>query len=315
MILVTGATGFLGREVVRGLVDAGLSVRALVHTPGRGARLSDLGVETVPGDVRRPETLASAMAGVETVVHLAAVFRETAGATFTEVNYRGTANVVRAAGEAGVRRLVVASVIGATSDPSSRYMYSRWMAEEELRRCGLPAAILRFSVLFGPGDEFLNMLAATVRAFPLVAVPGDGRSLLQPLHVEDAARCLVQACVSPRRETWTVELGGPDRYTYDQLVDLVADVMGVKVLKVHVPLPVMRVLAAVMEAALSRPPVTREQLKLLSVDNVADLDSVERAFGFAPRPLEGNVDYVRRVGYGDALRLLLGRPPAHVRDH
>ena len=313
-VLVTGGSGFIGRRVVAVLADAGIAVRALVHRNVPEGGLPD-GVETVEGNVLDPESLARACDGVGAVVHLVAVVRESGDRTFERVNVEGARNVLAAASEAGVERFVYASTIGATSDPEIPYLHSRWTAEQDVANSGLAHTIVRFSVGFGPGDEFFNVLAAQAKLFPLVPVAGSGGNRFQPIAAEDAARCLLEALRRDDTVGRTIEAGGPAHYTYDELVDLIADTLGVRIAKIHVPLPLMRPAVALMEALAPRPPVTSEQLKMIAFDNVTEIDSVERNLGFAPRPLEGNLDYLLDVRLRDALKINLGFMPSRVRDH
>ena len=313
-VLVTGGTGFIGRRVVAVLADAGLTVRALVHRHVPEGGLPD-GVETAEGNVLDPESLARACDGVGAVVHLVAVVRESGDSTFHRVNVEGARNMLNAASAAGVERFVFASTIGATSDPEIPYLHSRWTAEQDVANSGLAHTIVRFSVGFGPGDEFFNVFAAQAKLFPLVPVAGTGANRFQPIAVDDAARCLLEALRRDDTVGQTIEAGGPTQYTYDELVDLIAETLGVRIVKVHVPLPMMRPAVSLMEALAPRPPVTTEQLRMIAVDNVTDVESVERNFGFAPRPLRGNLDYLRDIRLRDALMINLGFMPARVRDH
>ena len=315
MILVTGATGFLGRLVVQSLSSSGHPVRALVHTQSRASVLSTYNVEVAVGDVLKPGTLGPALEGVDAVIHLVAVIREMGRMTFRQVNYDGTRNILEAAASAGVTRFLHVSAIGVTSDPSSPYLYSRWMAEQEVVRSPLSHTILRFSVGFGEGDEFFNVLAALVKLSPLVPVAGDGRSRFQPIAVEDVARCVALAYERADKVGKTIEVGGPEHVTYDELLDLVADTIGARIARVHIPISTMKPLVRIMETLVPRPPVTTEQLKTLQFDNTTDLDSVEKAFGFVPRPLKGNIDYIRKISLRDALKITLGFMPSYIRDH
>ncbi len=313
-VLVTGASGFIGRRVVEQLICSGHAVRALIRAPERRSVLPDT-VEAAQGDVLDPGSLIRACEGVDAVAHLAAVIREAGRLTFQRVNYEGTRNVLEAAEAAGVGRFVYASTIGATSNAALPYLSSRWMAEQEVARSAAQYVILRFSAGFGEGDELFNVLAAQVRLSPLVPVAGAGRTRFQPIYAGDAARCLAAACERDDLGGKLMELGGPEYYTYDQMVDLVAEALGAKVAKVHLPMSAVGLAASIMEIFMPRPPVTREQLKMLRLDNTTALDSVKRGFGFAPRSPEGNVDYVRNVGFGDALKINLGVMPRRIRDH
>ena len=314
MILVTGATGFVGRRVVALLAAAGKRVRALTRSESVASALPE-GVEGAVGDVLDGDSLRRAMDGVEAVVHLVAVIRERDALTFERVNYEGTVGVLAAAQEAGVRRIVCASTIGAASDPTVRYLHSRWMGEQEIIRSGIAYTIVRFSVGFGEGDEFINQLAALVKAFPLVPVVGDGTTVFQPIWVDDVARCIAESLDREALEARAVEIGGPDYFTYDELIDVIAETLGVRAAKAHVPVSLMSTGASVLEALSPRPPITREQLKMLAFDHRTELDSVQRHFGFEPRPMRGNIDYIRRIRYSDAVRMSMGFMPRHIRDH
>ena len=315
-LLVTGATGFVGRHVVAALQDAGYTdIRCLTHHRAADASALARGVELVAGDVRDPESLDRAMAGVELLVHLVAIIRERpGGVTFLSVNHLGTRNVVEAARKAGVRHMVHQSAVGADPDPGRRYSRSKWLGEQEVIGGGVPYTILRPSIIFGGGDEFLNTLAAVVKLFPVAPIAGGGRNRFQPIAVQDVARCLVQAASQEEYIGRTVEIGGPRQYTYDQIVGLLIQALGVRRKLVHVPVGPMRLIAGAMEAVLARPPVTREQLKYLDIDNVAQGESVEAEFGFTPKPLEESLGYIRDLGWREALAINLGRTPRRLRE-
>ncbi len=313
MILVTGATGFIGRRVVQRLVSQRKNVRAL--TRGSAAFMLPWGVRPAIGDVLNPQSLTSAMQGVDTVVHLAAVIREIGDRTFQRVNYEGTKNVLEAADKAEVGRIICVSTVGSTSDPEVPYLYSRWMAEQEIARSELSHTVVRFTIGFGEGDEFINRLAAIIKMSPLTPVLGDGQSVLQPISADDVARCVVESIDRYDLEGKTVDIGGSESFTYDELIDFLADTLGVKVAKVHVPVGVASPVADFMESLSPSPPVTREQLKMIAVAGNTGLDSVERQFGFQPLSIRGNVDYIFKISIGDAMRMNLGFIPSHIRDH
>lgn len=315
MILVTGAAGFVGRRVVSELASRGQTVRALVRTPSTASVLGESGAELVMGDLLNADSLRDACEGVERVVHLAAVIREQGDRTFRRVNYDGTVNLLEAATAAGVQRIVYASTIGASSEPELPYLYSRWMAEQEVVRSTLAHTMVRFSAGFGEGDEFFNVLAAQVKLFPLVPVAGDGSARFQPIAVEDVARCLVAAVEREDMAGQTIEVGGPEHYTYDEILDLIAETIGAKIVKVHVPPALMKPPIGFLETVTPRSPVTLEQLKMLNIDNVTSADSVQTAFGFTPRSLRDGLGYVRKLSLRDALKINLGFMPRHIRDH
>ena len=314
-VLVTGATGFVGRHVVQTLVERGASVRAAAHEHGSEAVVAGEGVELCRVDVTDVGSVKAAMDGVDGVVHLVAVIRERGGFTFERVNHQGTSNMAAAAWEAGIRSFVQLSAIGATDNPKLPYLQSKWRGEQAAIGSGVPYTILRGSILFGEGDEFINTLAGVVKAFPLVPVAGNGRVTFQPIHVQDVARCIVHALEQEDLRGQTIGIGGPAHLTYDQILDTIARTYGRRRWKAHVPLPLMKGLVKVMERTLPHPPATSHQLSMLAFDNIAQVDIVERVFGFTPRPLEGNIDYIHQVSFMDALRITLGFMPRRIRDH
>ncbi|MFH1140271.1 MAG: complex I NDUFA9 subunit family protein [Chloroflexota bacterium] len=314
-VLVTGATGFVGRHVVQALVEHGMRVQAVAHRNGHELVAAGEGVEVCYADVTEPGSWQAAMEGVDAVVHLVAIIRERGDLTFDRVNHQGTAHVVAAAHQAGVRCFVHLSAIGVQDDPRFPYLQSKMRGEQAVIQSGIPCTILRGSILFGHGDEFINTLAGVVRMSPLVPVAGNGMTRFQPIHVQDMAMCLVQALERDDLRGQTIEIGGPAYLTYDQIMGVIARTYGRWRRSVHVPLPVMRRLVWVMEKTMPHPLATTHQLSMLAFDNIAQLDTVERVFGFTPRPLEGNIDYVHGVSFWDAVRIVMGFMPRHIRDH
>jgi NADH dehydrogenase len=321
LVLVTGATGFLGRQVVRELLDHQHQVRCLVHTPGRERALPQGEVEVHFGSISDPKALAAACHGVEAVIHLVAIIRQRQGATFDQVNRQGTANVVAAVGAghdsltSGVEHFLHVSAIGAANNSAYPYLHSKWLGEQEVVNSGLPYTILRPSLVFGEGDEFLNTLAGLVRVFPLVPVAGPGQNRFQPIAVADVARCLVLALGQDDLKGKTIEIGGPQQLSYNDLVSIVARTLGKRRLLLHIPVWLMHLSVAMMQKLQPRPPVTTDQLKMLPVPNVTGMDTVARTFGFTPKPLESNIDFVRSVSFIDGLRIIAGFMPPHIRDH
>ncbi len=313
--LVTGATGFVGREMVRALRSRDVEVRCLVHTPGNERVLGN-DVDVHYGDVRDPAALRSAFYDVDVVVHLVAIIQEKGTLTLEGINHRGTVNVVEAASAAGVKHFIQQSALGARDDPAYAYLYSKWRGEQAVIRSGLPYTILRPSVLFGPGDEFINLLAGLVKVFPLVPVPGTGRNRFQPLAVDELARCVADTGGREDLMGKVIEIGGPEHVSFDDLVDTIARACGARRLKVHVPLRFMHLAVRIIKAVTSRAPATPDQLRSMAIPNVAGLRTVEETFGFQPRPVAGNIDYVKRITRRDALKIAFtGSIPASIRDH
>lgn len=314
MILVTGASGYVGNNLVRRLVDAGEPVRAMVHNPAKAeARLADVRdrVAIVRGDVTRPETLPPAFDGVQTVIHLVAIAIEKGARTYERVNTQGTINVVDAAKAAGVRHFINVSQNKADNASPFRFLASKGAAQDYVEASGLPWTSLHPSVIWGPQDEFANVQARLIKFMPLVfPVVGDGQATFQPVWVGDvvafAAHCVHRDDVIGQR----FALGGPDVLTYEQIVRRVLAALGTRRALVNVPVPVLRPLVRLMQIALPNPPVTTTLLDMLKVDNTVAHNALPDA-GIEPRPFTpDNLRYMQQFTALGSLRRLFGQTAA-----
>lgn len=265
-VLVTGASGFVGGHVCRRLLAEGWQVTGLSRTGG------DLpaGVAAARGDVATGEGLASAMAGVDAVVHLVGIIREQGAATFQRVHVDGTRNVLAAAREAGVRRYVHMSALGAELGSSSGYHRSKAQAEELVRASDLTWTIMRPSLILGVGDGFFSgTLRQLVVLPPVVPVVGDGSFPFRPIWIGDVATAFARALTLPAAERRTFELLGPREYTLRELQAQVRDLLRPNKPLVSVPLPLMR-LGVVVFRLLPNPPITRDEFLMLKKGNTGD---------------------------------------------
>jgi NADH dehydrogenase len=293
-VLVTGAAGFLGRRVVRRLADTGHDVRALARRqPSPGLFGND--VDVVRGDVTDLASLAHAMQGVTAVVHLATVLIERGWQTYDRVNVQGSRNVLSAAEAARASHFVHMSVVDAQPNPRYRYLLSRWAAEQAVQSARVPWTIVRASLLWGEGDAFFSVFAKYMRLpSPLFPIIGDGKARFHPMSADELAQCIVDVVQKGSAvQGGFFDLGGPEVLTYEQMVDTVMSVIGVRRAKVHVPVPLVKPGAWLMERLMPRPLLTPEQLRLLEVDSIGEMGAVERDFGFAPTALQEGLAYLR----------------------
>jgi NADH dehydrogenase len=310
MILITGASGFLGSHLARRLAQAGQRVRAMVRDRNlaeREGRLAGLPLEWVQADVTRPASLAPAMQGVSDVVHTVAIAIERRGRTYESTNDDGTRNVVEAAGRSGVRRFVHMSQLGARPGLPYRFLASKGRSEQHVTGSGLAWTILRPSVIWGPEDEFANTFARLALITPVFfPIIGDGQSRFQPVWVEDVASTVAAVLQDERTAGQTVELGGPEVLRLEEIERRALRAVGARRVLLHAPLPLIRIAVSLMEALLPSPPVTRSLLDLLAVDNTVAENHLRR---FVPDPraftAEAASEYLRGLRPRDTLRALL----------
>lgn len=301
-VLVTGATGFVGNEVVRQLGPAEHAVRVLTRNPNsRQARaLSErFSVEVVGGEIGCAASLGNALAGIDAVIHLVGLISEVGATTFEQVHTRGTAQVVQASEQAGVLRFVHMSALGARPQAASRYHRTKWGAEDVVRRSRLAWTIFRPSLIYGPGDHFVNLFARLGRWSPVLPVMGSGSSRLQPVAVEAVARCFVGALTEPGSVGRTIDLCGPERLTFPEILGHILVVTRRRRWLVRVPLPLARAQAAFLEVIFPRllgraPPLNRDQLIMLQEDNIGDPAPAQALFDLPTGSFrEGIARYLR----------------------
>jgi NADH dehydrogenase len=282
MILITGATGFVGSHLVKRMRRDGLKVRAVTRTPAKAKTLEDLGVDVVPGDIADLASLEAAAQGCDRVIHLVGIIQEGRGFTFRSVHVEGTGHILDAAKRAGVNQFIYQSALGSREGAASEYHRTKWEAEKLVTASGIPFTILRPSLIYGPGDLFTIRLADMIRLSPVLPVIGTGRSKIQPIYIDDVASCIVKILAGSQHAGKTYEIGGPEQLTYEQVTKAIAAAMGVDRPVVHMPLFFMRTMAKVAEAVLPKPPVTTDQLIMLQEDNVCSLHDIREVFGIEP---------------------------------
>jgi NADH dehydrogenase len=282
MILVTGANGFVGRNLVKLLRQDNIAVRALVRNVAKAARLRDLGAELAEGDISNLSSLETALQGCKKVIHLVGIIQEAPGVTFKGVHVDGTRNLLETAKKAGVRHFIYQSALGTRPNAKSRYHRTKWEAEELVRASGVPFTILRPSLIYGPGDLFTIRLAETIKISPVLPVIGTGRSKVQPIFIDDVNECIRKISTSDSYLNEMYEIGGPEQLTYEEVTKAIAAALGIRRSTVHMPMFFMRTMAKVAETILSKPPVTTDQLIMLQEDNVCSMRDIREVFGIEP---------------------------------
>jgi NADH dehydrogenase len=286
-VLLTGGTGFVGLEVARALSAAGYTFRVLARNPKSPAAQTAAGLggaALCEGDVTDARSLPRAMDGVQTVIHLVGIIREARQITFELLHTKATRNVVEAARQAGVRRFIHMSALGTRANAVSRYHQTKWAAEEAVRGSGLDFTIFRPSLIYGPGDQFVNLFARMARISPVLPVMGSGRARFQPVAVETVAAAFVRALAEPKAIGRTFDLCGPDALTLPQILDEILAASGRRRWTLRIPLPLACVQATLLEFLYGKilgkpPPLNRDQLVMLEEETVGDRKPAVELFG------------------------------------
>src|SRR6266550_5240369 len=270
VVTVLGGTGFLGRRVVRHLRKHGFSVRIASRHPDRGHRLfglDDPQLQSVEANIQDERSVADALAGAYGVVNAVSLYVEHGLETFHSVHVESAQRVAAQAHRAGVERLVHVSGIGADAASPSRYIRKRGEGELAVRAAFADALFVRPAVMFGPDDAFLTTILELLRRLPIYPMFGRGRTRLQPAYVEDVAEAIARALQRTQTHAITFECGGPRVYSYEELLRALARDADLKRILIPLPFAAWRALAWTAEL-LPNPPVTRNQVELMQVDNV-----------------------------------------------
>ncbi len=304
-VLITGATGFTGGHLARSLAARGYAVRALVRNARRGAGLASAGIALVPGDLRDAAALAAATAGIDVVYHIAAIYRQ-AGVpkeTYRAVNAQAVRTVIEAAAQNRVRRVVHCSTVGVHGDvehppadedapfkPGDVYQQTKLegeqLARETSARLGMDVTIVRPSGIYGPGDRRLLKLFRAVARRRWVTL-GPGEIYYHLTYIDDLVegfRLCGEHAAAPNR---TYILAGGEVTTLNELVAVVADVEGVSVPRLHLPVWPIRTAAALCEQLCApfglEPPLHRRRVDFFTKSRAFDTSRARREIGYLPR--------------------------------
>lgn len=276
LVFVSGGTGYIGRQVVCDLIDRGHRVRALVRS-GSEAKLPakcDSNISVITGDIQQLDALRGVLDGCDGVIHLPGLIREypRLGITFRGVQYSGSKNIIDEAVRGSVKRFILVSANGVRPGARTTYQLTKWMAEEYLRQSGLEWTIFRPSIVFGNENEgyenFITVLIRQLHLVPLIVpVPGDGRFLFQPVSINNLSEGITKSLLNRIGIGTTYEVGGSERFSFDEMLDIVAGILNIHKRKLHQPVRLLRLFARAFRGY-SFFPISEDQLLMLIEGNV-----------------------------------------------
>lgn len=300
MILVTGATGFIGRALVRQLSESGFPMRALIRPSPRTPRLP-MGVPLEVAVVSLADTrgLRAALNNVDVIFHLASAESQGRNANLLTTDIEGTRNLVEAAADAGVQRIVYVSHVGAARASAYPVFKAKGIAEEFIRRSGVPFTILRSTIVYGPEDHFTTALARMLRAAPgIFFIPGSGRNMapmLQPFWVEDLVTCLLWSLENPETINQVYEVGGSEYFSARQILEILMPIVQARRYLMELSPITLRSLIVTLENFVPSFPASSFWVDYTAVSRTCPADATARAFGLMPARFTYRLNYLHRL--------------------
>jgi uncharacterized protein YbjT (DUF2867 family) len=296
MILVTGATGFIGRSLIRQLSEMGYPLRALLRPSRRSPRLPvGVPVEAAVVSLADRRGLRAALSDVHVIFHLASAESQGRHANLLATDIQGTLNLTEAAADAGVQRIIYVSHVGASRASGYPAFKAKGIAEEHIRRSGIEHTILRSTIVYGPEDHFTTGLAWMLRYTPgIFLLPGDGKTALQPLWVEDLVTCMIWSLNNPETVNQTFEVGGSEYFSVRQTLEILMPILRAPRYLLSLSPASLRSLTVFFETFIPNFPASSFWLDYVAVSRTCPADSMPRAFGLMPARFTYRLNYLVR---------------------
>ncbi len=276
-VCIIGGSGFVGRAIVDQAVAAGHQVTVACRHPERARDLLVKGTSLAKADVTDGHGIDDAVSGHDVVIYLVGLLFERGRQNFSAAHVEGVSRVLDACKRAGVQQYLHMSALGAGRVPESDYAATKAAAEAQVSESGLNWTIFRPSIIYGRGDNFFNQFEQMSAMLPVLPVIS-AQTRFQPVWVEDVARAFIVSISNLHVSGQIYELGGPEAYSFQQLLELLMQTLGRS--RTLIPVPgIAAKLMAIVSSLLPTPPITPDQLKLLAHDNVIDGEPFPAMFG------------------------------------
>ena len=289
-ILIAGGTGFVGSNLAGKLHENGHEITLLTRSGSKTNIAKNINyVQTDFNTVYEPLP-----AKPDVLINCIGIIREfpSKGITFEKVHYETSKYLVELANRNDIRRFIQISALGVGPDAKTGYSKTKYKAEELLNDSELNVTIFRPSIIYGPGDDFINMIAGFLKKFSVMPVIGDGKYRLQPVHVDDLCEVIIKSLGDKFTYGEIFEIGGPEILTFNEIVDIVGNTLGKRAIKLHQPVFIMKILAALFDR-FSWFPVTRDQIAMLYDESYTDDIRLFDRYGITPRKLQVSLgDYL-----------------------
>jgi NADH dehydrogenase len=294
-ILITGATGFIGKALTRHLSETDFEVRVLIHPSATSPDLPPgIPVEATVSGLNDIRGLRAALVDVDIVYHLASQEALGARGDLLETDIKGTRNLVQAAQEANLKRFIYLSHLGADRASAYPVMTAKAIAEDHIQKSSLDYTILRVGIVYGPQDRFTTPLANLIQAIPLVfPIPDQGDTLLQPLWIEDLANIMVWTLDNPKTKRELIEIGGPEQLSFREIVLTLLEVMGQKRTLIPVSTPFIRFATVLADYFSWKIPTNIFWLDYLATNRTTSLNTIPHIYNLLPSHFSKRIEYLR----------------------
>jgi uncharacterized protein YbjT (DUF2867 family) len=309
MILVTGGTGFVGRALLRQLVNSGYPVRTLIRPSSQTPNLPrGVPVEVAVASLNDERGLRAAMRGVDVIFHLAGAEHLGARGNLLATDIKGTETLARAAADMRIKRFTYVSHLTADRASAFPVFKAKGIAEEHIRRSGVPYTIFRSAILYGPEDHITGGLARLISLAPFFFTPSHSETLLQPLWVEDLITCMLWSLNDDATLNQTFEVGGGEYFSFKQTIQEIMTALGKRRILLPMSLPYLRGMTVYFEQLFPRFPSSIFWLDYVAVNRTCTVDSIPRLFGFLPARFSYRLEHLKSVNWGrEARHMLFGR--------